>query len=243
MGGLFYVNYVYNTYIIGAFKMYPEPVAIKLRRALFYTNQDLQPNQAVKYYRQALEVADQLGMDPFSNEILGVKFQLASLMEKIKQYEKAIDILEIVQSDCLKWIELFGDKEGNQGKRTRVLGKTVSTSVKLGDLYAILHEEETAQARLVWAVETALKEQRRRETEGVKEGEGEWMSNEGIGGALECTLLNPHNPTTDKRTTSNISHSSRPQLRRKKPTLPRRAPLPPSPSHDTSTNLPLRRPQ
>ncbi|SLM36272.1 Tetratricopeptide-like helical domain [Lasallia pustulata] len=190
MGGLFYVNYVYNTYIIGAFKMYPEPVAIKLRRALFYTNQDLQPNQAVKYYRQALEVADQLGMDPFSNEILGVKFQLASLMEKIKQYEKAIDILEIVQSDCLKWIELFGDKEGNQGKRTRVLGKTVSTSVKLGDLYAILHEEETAQARLVWAVETALKEQRRRETEGVKEGEGEWMSNEGIGGALESLAHN-----------------------------------------------------
>ena len=187
MGALVYTNYVYDSYIVGAFHNYPEPVAMKLRRALYYTNQDLQPKEAVKYYRQALEVADELGMDPFSNEILGVKFQLASLMEKIQQYQKAIDILEIVRSDCLKWIEKLGGKEENRGKRTRVLGKTVSTSVKLGDLYAILQEQETAEARLVWAVETVLKEQRRRETEGIKEGEGEWMSNEEIGGALECT--------------------------------------------------------
>lgn len=192
MAALVYTNYVYQTYIIGAFKNYPEPVAKKLRRALFYTNQDLQPNEAVKYYRQALEVADELGMDPFSNEILGVKFQLASLMEKLRLYQKAIDILEIVLSDCLKWVDQLGGLEKNRGKRTRVLGKTVGTSVKLGDLYAILHEHETAEARLVWAVETVLKEQRRRETEGVKEGEGDWMTNEEIGGALECSQPQPH---------------------------------------------------
>lgn len=169
-------------------------MAIKLRRALFYTNQDLQPKEAVRYYRQALEVADELGMDPFSSEILGVKFQLASLMEKIQQYQKAIDILEIVRSDCLKWVDQLGGKDENRGKRTRVLGKTVGTSVKLGDLYAILQEHETAEARLVWAVETVLKEQRRRETEGIKEGEGDWMSSEEIGGALECTYSFPQVP-------------------------------------------------
>ncbi|KAI4124447.1 MAG: hypothetical protein LQ347_005735, partial [Umbilicaria vellea] len=185
MGALVYANYIYNSYIIGAFKDYPEPVAIKLRRALYYTNQDLQPKEAVKYYRQALEVADEIGMDPFSNEILGVKFQLASLMEKLREYQKAIDILEIVLSDCLKWDDKLGGLEKNRGKRTRVLGKTVGISVKLGDLYAILHEHEAAEAKLVWAVETVLKEQRRRDTEGVKEGEGDWMSNEETGGALE----------------------------------------------------------
>lgn len=191
MAGLIYTNYIYQTYIIGPFHNYPEPVAMKLRRALFYTNQDLQPREAVKYYRQALEVADEIGMDPFSDEILGVKFQLAFLMEKIKEYQKAIDILEIVRSDCLKWIDQLGGKEMNRGKRTRVLGKTVQTSAKLGDLYSIIQEQETAEARLVWAVETALKEQRRRETEGVKEAEGDWMSSEEIGGALECTPLFP----------------------------------------------------
>lgn len=193
LGGLVLTGYVYNTYSIAPFINFPEPVAVKLRRALFYTNLDLQPNQAIKYYRQALEVAEQLGMDPFSDEILGVKFQLAYLMEKIKQYQLAIDVLEIIRADCLKWIEQKGSKAENRAQRTRILSKTVSTSVKLGDLYSILHEHEAAESRLVWAVETVLKEQWRREIEGVKdEDEGPWMSPEEHGGALEGTQSHPH---------------------------------------------------
>jgi hypothetical protein len=129
-------------------------------------------------------------MDPFSDEIIGVKIQLAALMEKIQQYEKAIQILEIVKSDNLKWVEQLGGKKGNEGKRTRVLGKTVGVSVKLGELYAneYVLEKEKAEESLVWAVETVLKEQRRREVEGVKEGEGEWLTNEEIGGSLEGNI-------------------------------------------------------
>jgi hypothetical protein len=129
-------------------------------------------------------------MDPFSNEIIGVKIQLAALMEKIQQYEKAIQILEIVKSDNLKWVEQLGGKKGNEGKRTRVLGKTVGVSVKLGELYAneYVLEKEKAEESLVWAVETVLKEQRRREVEGVKEGEREWLTNEEIGGSLEGNI-------------------------------------------------------
>ncbi len=68
-------------------------------------------------------------MDPFSDEILGVKIQLAALMEKIQQYQKAIDVLEIVRRDCLEWIDKRGSEPGNEGKRTRILGKTVGISV------------------------------------------------------------------------------------------------------------------
>ncbi|KAI1850567.1 hypothetical protein JX266_003849 [Neoarthrinium moseri] len=73
-------------------------------------------------------------------------------------------------------------------KRTRVLGKMVGISVKLGELYADEHvlKSDAAGERLVWAVETVLKELQRRQTEGVKEGEGDWMSPEQIGGALEA---------------------------------------------------------
>lgn len=126
-------------------------------------------------------------MDPFSDEILGVKIQLASLMEKIQQYQKAIDILEIVRGDCLKWIDELGSHPGNEGKRTRVLAKTVGISVKLGELYAneYVMEKEAAEERLVWAVETVLREQQRRGVEGVKPDEGPWMSPEEIGGSLE----------------------------------------------------------
>ncbi|KAK4981500.1 hypothetical protein LTR28_003088, partial [Elasticomyces elasticus] len=79
--------------------------AQKLRRALFYTNSQLEPKEAVKYYKQALQIADEMGMDPFSDEILGVKIQVAALMEKIQNFPKAIEVLEIVRGDCLQWVD------------------------------------------------------------------------------------------------------------------------------------------
>ena len=184
---LIYTNYIYQVYIIGDFEAYPEPVAAKLRRALFYTNIDVQPKNALKYYRQAIELADEMGLDPFSDEMLGVKIQVATFYEKLHEYQKAIDVLELVREDCLKWMEKLGGKEGNEGKRTRVLGKTIAISVKLGEHYAnqYIDEKDAAEEKLVWAVTALLKEQRRREDEGVKEGEGQWMTNEEIGGTLE----------------------------------------------------------
>ncbi|KAL9064598.1 MAG: hypothetical protein Q9161_008775 [Pseudevernia consocians] len=188
MGMLIYINFIYRTYIIGEFEAYPEPVAAKLRRALYYTNIDVQPKNALKYYRQALALADEMGLDPFSDEMLGVKIQVASFFEKIHQYQLAIDVLEKVRGDCLKWMEKLGGHEGNEGKRTRVLGKTIAISVKLGEHYANPHvgDQDAAEERLVWAVTALLREQKRREDEGVKEGEGQWMSNEEIGGSLEA---------------------------------------------------------
>lgn len=154
---------------------------------MYYTNTSLEPKQALKYYKQALEIADELGMDPFSDEIMGVKIQVAALMERIQNYPKAIEVLEILRSDCIKWEAELGGLERNIGKRTRVLAKTVAISVKLGELYAnpYIHEPEQAQERLVWAVEMILKEKQRRETEGVKEGEGGWISDEDLGASLE----------------------------------------------------------
>lgn len=191
MGGIVYVNYVYQGYIIGNFKAFPEPVAAKLRRALYYTNIDPQPANAVKYYRQALQVAAQLGMDQFSDELLGIKIQLANFSEKNRMYDTAIEVLELVRKDCLEWLEEVGAKPGNEGRRTKVLVKTIQISVKLGEYYAneYVANQEAAEERLVWAVTALLKEQKRRDDEGVKEGEGEWMSNEEIGGALECEVL------------------------------------------------------
>lgn len=186
-----YTNYFYNTYIVGAFRNFPEPVAKELRKALYFTNQDLKPHQAIKFYKKTLRVAEDIGMDPFSDEILGVKFQLAAFMEKIQKYDKAIQVLEIVRNDCLDWIEEFGDKPENAGKRTRVLGKTIGISVKLGELYSgeYVKEQDLAEEKLVWAVEATLRELRRREKEGVKPGEGEWLTPEQIGGSFEGMLI------------------------------------------------------
>lgn len=187
-GGLVFTNYIYETYTIGAFHKFPEPVAKQLRKALYYTNIKLDANLAVKYYKESLRVADEIGMDPFSDEILGVKIQLAGLMENISQYQKAIDVLEIVRSDCLKWMEQLGGKPGNEAKRDRVLRKTIQISVKLSDLYSSPYVQrlDAAEEMLVWAVTTALKEQQSRKEE---RNDDPWLDPQELGASIEGVWL------------------------------------------------------
>ncbi|MCJ1340420.1 hypothetical protein MMC09_005716 [Bachmanniomyces sp. S44760] len=177
--------YKYKRDLIDGLHKFPEPVAQKLRQAIWYTNQDLQPNVALKYYLEAIQVAATYGMDPYSDEIIGVKIQIAALMEKAEQYKKAVEVLDLLRTDCLNWIDVKGN--GEAAGRNRMLGWAVKISVKEGELLsnAYVGDVALAEERLVWAVETALKEQRRRDEEGVKEGEGPWLSNEELGGSLE----------------------------------------------------------
>lgn len=128
-------------------------------------------------------------MDPFSDEVLGIKIQIAFFFEKIQQYKKATEILEVIKRDCLKWIDMFGSQPGMEGRRTKLLAKTVGVSVKLGELYSsdYVLENESAEENLVWAVTTAIKEQQRRKEEGVKPDEGDWLSSDEIGGSMEGT--------------------------------------------------------
>ncbi|KAJ9156350.1 TPR domain-containing protein [Pleurostoma richardsiae] len=219
-GVVAYVVRLYFTYFYAEqFTRYPTPIAKSLRRAIYYSNYRPDPKLALKYWRLALEQCDQHHLDPFSDDVTGIKIQLAAWLEKIGNYDGAIKVLETLLSDCKRWVELMETsvKEGKVaqneatllppsnllpdtregkantkpetlwGKRTRLLGKCVGISVKLGELYADEHvlKEEKAHERLTWAVETALGEFRRRTVEGLKEGEGQWMNAEAIGGALE----------------------------------------------------------
>lgn len=190
---ILYANYWYQYYIIAAFHKFPEPVAVKLRRAIYYTNQDLQPKEALKYYRQAIEIAEELGMDPFSDEIMGVKIQVAGLFEKVEHTAKAIQVLEILRRDTMLWMDKLGGLERNKAKRTRVLKKLVGINIKLGELYSrpAIYDRDTAETRLVWAVETVLKERQRRDTLKVsEEDEGDWLSDSEIGAAMEALAHN-----------------------------------------------------
>ena len=192
-GCIVYANYLYQSYIIASFHKYPEPVAQKLRRALYFTNSDLQPKEALKYYKQALEIANEIGMDPFSEEIMGVKIQVAALMERIQNWPKAIEVLEILKRDCLQWEELLGRLDRNKAKRTRVLKTTIAVSIKLGELYSneYVHDPKTAEERLVWAVETTLREKARRDAADTNPtDEGDWMTDDEIGASLEALAHN-----------------------------------------------------
>lgn len=218
LGTFCYLVYLYFTYFNGPqFTRFPEPVARALRKALYFSNQEPDPGRALKYYRQALELCDEEGLDHFSDEVMGIKIQIAAWLEKIESYQNAITVLENLLSDCRRWVEAMekSEREGTlphphpappppegvpvpekpretwRGKRTRILAKAVTISVKLADLYSDEHvlERELAHERLVWAVETSLRETQRRAKEGLKEGEGDWMKGDEIGGGLEGELL------------------------------------------------------
>ncbi|CAG8949974.1 hypothetical protein HYFRA_00004306, partial [Hymenoscyphus fraxineus] len=187
-GCLGWAQYWINTQILPVSSQFPKPVAKHMRKAIHFTSISFDPKKAVHYYREALREADKLGMDPFSDAIIGIKIKLAYLFEKSHLYQKSIDVLEILKADNLKWIEILGDKEGNEAKKTRVLMSAVRVSIKLAHLYANQYVMDKAKAEecLMWGVETSLAEEQRRIKEGVKPSEGEWFSSEEIGAEIEA---------------------------------------------------------
>ena len=195
--GILYSTYAYNTHVIAQFAAYPEPVAVKLRRALFYSSIEVSAKDAMRYFREALVLCMQHGMSPMSDEVMGIRLRMAAFLEEQQHYGKAAELLEMVRGEALRWLEeqRWDGVEGNleagarpRKERTRVLGKLVGICMKLGELYAgeYVKEREMAEERLVEAVEIVLKEKKRRTDERVKEeDEGSWMSDTEIVAALE----------------------------------------------------------
>jgi hypothetical protein len=185
---VFYIPWYYKNVIIKPYHNFPEPVAKKLRKALFYSRGKwLDIREANKHFRQALALADEMGMDPFSDEIMGVKYTIAALFEDAGYYSLAVDVLEIMRNDCQRWVDEFSDKHWTTGNRSRVKKNMVQINLKLGQLYdtRYVNEPENGEKRLVEAVESALREQQRRDKDGVKSGEGPWLTNDEMGGVLE----------------------------------------------------------
>lgn len=210
-----YFNYFYAE----QFTKYPPDVAKSLRRALYYSNYQVDPPLALKYYKLALEQCHANGLDPFSDDVVGIKIQIAAWLEKRGNINEAIHVLDLLLVENKKWLNFFetapeklprapvpgtvvkkGESEQVVTKdeleqwlwssRNRVLGKSCQISIKLGELFADDHvlDSDKSHEHLMWGVETALREFRRRASDGVKESEGPWMTPEEIGGALECEL-------------------------------------------------------
>ena len=139
-------------------------------------------------YRQAFALAEEIGMHPFSEEVIGMKIDYAGFFELMHEYHNAIGVLNLIKRDCLAWVEKKGGQEpGKEADRNRVLQMVVRMEVKLGELYdnQYVREPEKAEAVLSSAVERHLRELRRREVEVVNDGEGPWMDGEEIGGTME----------------------------------------------------------
>ena len=100
-----YISYVELTRVAPQYHKFPAPVADALRTAVYFTEIDLNPPKALQAYKEALRIADELGVHPFSDEVLGIKIQVAMMLEKAGLVKPAIDVLERTKSETLVWIE------------------------------------------------------------------------------------------------------------------------------------------
>ncbi|KJZ79580.1 hypothetical protein HIM_01049 [Hirsutella minnesotensis 3608] len=89
------------------FSRYPKPIANSLRRAIYYTNIKPDPELALRFYRQAIEQCTEHGLDPFSDEVLGIRIQISMWLQKVNSFKSAIDNLEAILADCRKWVDVM----------------------------------------------------------------------------------------------------------------------------------------
>ncbi|KAL1966736.1 hypothetical protein VTN77DRAFT_3933 [Rasamsonia byssochlamydoides] len=104
-GALFtYIVYV-QTKVNQKYHNFPPKVEKALRTALYYTEIDLNPSKALKSYDEALRLALQEGMHPYSDEVFGIKLQASAMLEKAGLIKGAIRVLEKEKEKALAWIE------------------------------------------------------------------------------------------------------------------------------------------
>lgn len=100
-----YISYVEVTRVAPQYQKFPAPVADALRTAVYYTEIDLNPAKAMKSYKEALRIAFEMGLHPYSDEILGIKLQVAMMLEKAGLAKPAIEVLERTKNETLAWVE------------------------------------------------------------------------------------------------------------------------------------------
>jgi len=186
-GGFAYAVYLHFKLLRGLAN-FPENVGLKLRRAIYFTDVKPDQAQAMKAFVGALQLAAQEGMHPLSDEVMGIQAEMARFLEKIGHVQMAIDLFEDVKKDCLRGIDTMGDREDYPALRARLLTRACTASTRLAELYSspYIGNAQKVEECLVWSVETTLREKRRREVEGVKPGEGEWLDDDQQGTQLEA---------------------------------------------------------
>lgn len=97
----------YQAFYNSEYSKYPKPIANTLRRAIYYTNVKPDPELALRFYRKAMEQCAELGLDPFSDEVLGIRIQVSFWLQKINNHKSAINVLESILADCRRWVHVM----------------------------------------------------------------------------------------------------------------------------------------
>ncbi|KAJ4155674.1 hypothetical protein LMH87_000910 [Akanthomyces muscarius] len=153
----FYARFYNNN-----FSKYPEPVANTLRRAIYYSNYAPDPELALKYYKKAMQQCAEIGLDPFSTEVLGIRIQVSAWLQQLENYTSSGEVLESILADCQKWVRVMEKsvEEGQVDKHGHYIDSSNLTDAKeLSGKIAqpttsnepiVKHEEAEAPRETLW---------------------------------------------------------------------------------------------
>lgn len=173
-----------STYVLGIFyaratkvdekvNRFPPAVAKELRKALYYTEINLEPQKALEHYKAALQIAMEMDMHPWSDEVLGIKLQMADMLVKAGYHQKATELLGRIAQQGYEWVLKTRDryiltlpkgktivdpnlkeivqpdeetKNYELALADRTLRKIIGTFLLLGELYEDEHIKDPAKA-------------------------------------------------------------------------------------------------
>ncbi|KAJ5391411.1 hypothetical protein N7509_006901 [Penicillium cosmopolitanum] len=155
VGGITF--FIYTTYVevtknIPQYTKFPPKVADALRQAIYYTDIDLNAPKALQAYKNALHLAIDEGMHPFSDEVLGLKIQVAAMLEKAGLVKQATEVLERTKREALSWIE-----EG-QRSESSIVTQTSLPEAQLSSNSKVAPDNVQINAQALQDAEKELKE-------------------------------------------------------------------------------------
>ncbi|CAG9999656.1 unnamed protein product [Clonostachys byssicola] len=139
--GTIQVRAFYKLFYNQQWSRYPEPVATTLRRAVYFTTVTPDPERALKFYKKAMAETKQIGLDPFTDEVVGIRVMVAFWLEKIGNFPQAIEVLEAVRRDCLEWVENMEKQVANGEINEQGRLKAAVPSDSTAPVYSALNDE------------------------------------------------------------------------------------------------------
>jgi len=98
-------------------------------------------------------------MDPLSDEVTGIKIELAGVLLHHGIVERGVEVLEGVLDEVVA--AAAEAEKVDEGARRKLLKRGVGIAAKVGEVYVGKGRYDEAEEALGWAVETAVREARK----------------------------------------------------------------------------------
>ncbi|KIV82173.1 hypothetical protein PV11_04301 [Exophiala sideris] len=137
---------------------YPVEVEERLRLALHYTHVQPDPEASAKYFMQAIQKAEEAGMDPYKPDALGIRIRFSQMMENFGHVKAAIEILDGVTKDIEHKSTEIADEpapsttdvtDPDAVTRKTLLRAAIQTKVKVASLYESDYMQDRAKAKQI----------------------------------------------------------------------------------------------